>query len=112
MPGAARLGDSILGTTDGEHMGHIPPHTPSELSGYIDGGCASNVQINGVPAATIGSTTKEFDDCCGSNSGNVAAGSSSVYINGRPAARIGDAIKPHNGSAVITTGSGNVIIGG
>ena len=26
MPGAARLNDSIQGTTGGEHTGHVPPH--------------------------------------------------------------------------------------
>lgn len=87
MPGAARLNDSIQGTTAGEHTGHVPPHGPLPISGQISGGCSGDVNINGQPAATVGSTTTELDACCGSNSGAVAAGSGSVLSMGsrRPA---------------------------
>ena len=57
MPGAARLNDSIQGTTGGEHTGHVPPHGPLPISGQISGGCSGDVNINGQPAATVGSTT-------------------------------------------------------
>lgn len=112
MPGASRLNDTIQGMTSGEHSGHLVPHPPLPITGYINGNCSSDVMINGIPAATVGSTTFEQDACCGTNSGVVAQGSSTVFINGKPAARIGDKIDPHNGTANITGGSSNVIIGG
>lgn len=109
MPGVSRLNDSIAGTTSGEHSGHIYPHFPSPISGYISGGCSSNVFVNSSPVATVGSITKEVDACCGSSSGTVAVGSSTVFVNGKGVARIGDALNPHNGTASITGGSSNVI---
>lgn len=112
MPEAARLNDSVAGTTAGEHSGHVPPHSPEPFSGEISAGCSSNVFINGRPAATVGSVTTERDGCCGSSQGAVAAGSSTVFINGKPAARNGDAISPHSGSGNISSGSGDVLIGG
>ena len=112
MPGAARLNDSIQGTTGGEHTGHVPPHGPLPISGQISGGCSGDVNINGQPAATVGSTTTELDACCGSDSGAVAAGSGSVFINGKPAARLGDALAPHSGTGSISSGSSDVLIGG
>ena len=112
MPSAARLGDAVTGTTAGEHSGHVPPHSPEQFSGEISGGCSSDVFINGIPAAVVGSVTTERDTCCGSSQGRVAAGSGSVFINGRPAARLGDALNAHSGSGSISAGSGNVFIGG
>ena len=112
MPQAARLTDSVAGTTSGEHCGHIPPHPPLPFGGQISGGCSDDVLINGMQAATVGSTTTETDACCGSNQGRVAAGSSTVFINGKPAARNGDALNPHSGSGAIASGSNNVFIGG
>ena len=112
MAQAARLGDAISGTTSGEHSGHLTPCSPSAISGSISGGCSGNVFINGKPAATVGSTTTEQDSCCGTASGSVASGSGSVFINGKPAARNGDALNAHNGTALVSSGSGNVMIGG
>lgn len=111
MPGAARLNDSIQGTTGGEHTGHVPLMVPC-LSLDKSPGCSGDVNINGQPAATVGSTTTELDACCGSNSGAVAAGSGSVFINGKPAARLGDALAPHSGTGSISSGSSDVLIGG
>ena len=112
MPQAARLGDSVQGSTAGEHAGHAPPHAPMSFSGEITGGCSADVLINGIPAATVGSSTTERDGCCGSSQGAVAAGSGTVFINGKPAARLGDALAAHSGSGAISGGSGNVLIGG
>lgn len=112
MPGAARLGDAVTGTTAGEHAGHVPPHPPMAFSGEISGGCSPNVFINGVPAATVDSVTTERDGCCGSSQGKVAAGSGTVFINGKPAARIGDGLNAHNGSGKVAAGSEDVFIGG
>ena len=113
MAAAARQGDSIKGTFAGEHNGHNKhPHSPGPISGNISGGCSNNVFINGKPAAIVGSTTTEHDECCGTNSGKVAEGSSKVFINGKPAARKGDALAPHSGSGNVSSGSDNVFIGG
>lgn len=49
MPEAARLNDSVAGTTAGEHTGHVPPHSPETFGGQISGGCSGNVFINGRP---------------------------------------------------------------
>lgn len=112
MPGAARLSDTVAGTTGGEPSGHVPPHGPVGFSGEISGGCSGDVLINGRPAAVVGSTTTERDSCCGSSAGAVAAGSGSVFINARPAARQGDTLSAHSGSGSVSSGSGDVIIGG
>ena len=87
MPGAARITDAVDGTTAGEHSGHVPPHSPEPFSGEISGGCSPTVRINGLAAATVGSTTAERDGCCGSSQGAVGAGSGTVRINGKPAAK-------------------------
>ncbi len=112
MPGAARQGDAIQGTTAGEHNGHATPHGPLLITGTISGGCSGDVFINGRPAAYVGSTTTENDACCGSSQGSIAHGSSSVFINGKPAARIGDTLAAHNGTGAVSDGSGDVLIGG
>lgn len=81
MPSAARLGDSIAGTTAGEHSGHATPHSPLPITGSISGNCSGDVFINGQPAAYVGSVTTENDACCGSSQGSVGAGSGTVFIN-------------------------------
>lgn len=111
MPRAARKGDAISGLTSGEHSGHIRPTcSPSAITGNIGDNCSSNVFINGVPAAFVGSVTNEYDSCCGGSKGKIASGSSKVFINGRPAAREGDNIDAHNGTASVSSGSNNVFI--
>ncbi|MCU1789361.1 S-type Pyocin [Pectobacterium polaris] len=99
MPGAARLND--IGS------GHdCFPETP-----IIEG--SPDVIINGQPAARQGDTVLLHGCPCpnapdGVHSRKIAEGSSTVIINGKPAARIGDGI---NCGGVLTSGSGNVIIG-
>lgn len=112
MPGAARLNDTVTGTTAGEHSGHASPHPPMQFAGEISAGCWGDVLINSRPAATVGSVTEERDACCGSSLGSVAAGSGTVFIHGIPAARIGDALNAHSGTGEISSGSGDVFIGG
>lgn len=116
MAGAARKGDSISGTTDSSHViiGYdgdgIPYYGSSSISGSISGNCSPNVFINGMQAVFVGSTTTETDQQ-DTGSGIVSSGSSSVYVNGKALARNGDSISPHTGTAHITSGSSNVIIG-
>ena len=95
MPQAARITDAVAGITAGEHMGHVPHHTPEPFSGEISGACSGNVRI----------ITTERDGCCGSSQGAVGAGSGTVKINGKPAARTGDALAAHSGSGTVTGGS-------
>ena len=92
MPSASRLGDSIAGTTAGEHSGHPTAHSPLPITGNISGNCSGDVFVNGKPAAYVGSITTERDACCGSSLGSVGSGSGSVFINGKPAARVGDSL--------------------
>lgn len=108
MPGVARITDSIQGMTSGEHSGHSTPHTPSPITGNISGNCSPNVFVNGLSAAFVGSITTEMDSCCGSNTGVVSGGSSTVFCNGNRMSRVGDSVRPHNGSASISSGSINV----
>uniref|UniRef100_UPI001F28ADAD PAAR domain-containing protein n=1 Tax=Pectobacterium versatile TaxID=2488639 RepID=UPI001F28ADAD len=99
MPGAARLND--IGS------GHdCFPETP-----ITEG--SPDVIINGQPAARQGDAVLLHGCPCpnaphGVHSRKIAEGSSTVIINGKNAARIGDGI---NCGGVITSGSGNVIIG-
>ena len=45
--------------------------------------------------------------------GNISGNcSGNVFINGIAAARLGDALAPHSGTGNISSGSGNVFIGG
>lgn len=108
MPNVARLTDAILGTTAGEHTGHIPPHGPLTITGEISGNVSPNVFVNGLPAAFVTSITTEHDSCCGTSQGVVAEHSATVNVNGKGIARLGDALTPHNGSAKIIAGSPNV----
>jgi uncharacterized Zn-binding protein involved in type VI secretion len=87
MPAIARVGDM-----------HACPQRGHSVTPIVSG--SSDVLINGMPAATVGSTT-----ACGAS---IAAGSSTVTINGKPAA-IQGAATTHGG--VVISGSGNVLIG-
>ena len=108
MHSVSRLNDSIDGMTTGEHSGHTTPHSPSEITGNISGACSSNVFANGIAVAKQNSTTTEYDECCGSNSGVVTGCSSNVIVNGVGIARVNDTVTPHNGTAHVTGGSSNV----
>ena len=93
--------------TTGEHADHDPPHPVSEITGNISGNCSSNVFINNIACAYVGSITSEFDICT-NGSGSVSQGSPNVFVNNKAVARLNDATAPHNGSAKIIQGSPNV----
>lgn len=112
MPAAARMTDSVAGTTAGEHTGHVLPHAPEPFTGEISGACSHNVRINGLSAAVAGSATTERDGCCVSSRGAVAGGSGTVRIGRKPAARMGDALAAHSGAGTVTGGSPDVNVGG
>ncbi|MDF2535125.1 MAG: motif [Bacillales bacterium] len=114
MSGIARQGDAITGTTNGEHAGHYdewgsPIHGSSTISGTITSG-SPNVFINGKAVARAGDSTIESDACDSGQSGSLRSINRGVFVNGLPVALNGDAINPHNGTAHIVAGSGNVSV--
>jgi uncharacterized Zn-binding protein involved in type VI secretion len=99
---AARQGD-LINAAD-VHIILVPPFaTPVPVvhpfTGVIDGGLSVNVNINGRPAATVGSTATNQPPHVPiggtfatppTNTATITTGSATVRINGRQAARNGD----------------------
>lgn len=84
--------------------GPIPTPLPHPFSGMINGNLSTNVNINGVPAATQGSTGSNQPphiptppgttfQVPPTNQGTIMTGSATVKINGKPAARITDTVQ-------------------
>lgn len=107
--------------------GLTPVPTPGHpFNGQITGGLSSNVLINGMPAATVGSTAINQPphipiggpsfQVPPTNQATITQGSTTVLINGQPAARNGDPaqtcddIVPAPHGQVVATGT--VLIGG
>lgn len=126
---AARQNDTVVGVDI--HIVVIPLSAPAPLphsfSGTITGDVSSDVTIDGMAAATVGSIARNdpvhvptppgvsFQNPP-TNRGTVDQGSATVLINGRPAARLGDRVKTCNDpidlpNSFITSGSGTVMIG-
>lgn len=127
MP-AAKQGDKITGID--MHMivtTSVPPVTvlmPHPYNGVISGNLSSNVNIMGMPAATVDSTavnTPPHLPMGGtfvkppSNNAKIKIGSASVFINGKPAARNGDTAMTCNDPSDMPVGTviavGTVFIG-
>lgn len=126
---AAKQGDKVLATDIHIQMvpspgGPVPTPLPSPFAGTIDGSLSSDVQIEGKPAATVGSTatnTPSHIPTAGpfqkppSNRATILQGSATVLINGKPAARMGDPATTCNDPADLPAGtvvaSGTVLIG-
>lgn len=124
---AAKQGDQIVASD--MHM--IQPTGPSSpvlvphpFTGLLDGGLSSDVNIMGMPAATVNSTatnTPSHIPVGGSfvkpptNQATIIMGSATVFINGNPAARAGDTANTCNDPADLPLGSvvaaGTVMIG-
>ena len=98
VAGGAGIGEMLSTMSD----------VPKEVSGAIVGPGSSNVFTNGRPAARA---HLDMTMCSKHPPAPlpIATGSATVFINGQPAARVGDTIAC---SAVITSGSGTVYIGG
>ena len=129
---AAKQGDQI--TAIDMHIvlvpspgGPVPTPLPHPSSGIIDGNLSPNVNIMGLPAATVGSTATNTPphiptppgtafQIPPTNRGVVIRGSSTVMINGRPAARAGDMAQtcadPVPNTTAQLVASGTVLIGG
>ena len=130
---AARLTDTVKGKDT--HLvnvpspsGAVPTLVPGHIfSGTLTSGASTNVRIDGLPAAVVGTeatnSPKHVPMPPGtsfvelpSNSGTVSHGSSSVRINSKAAARLGDLVRTCNDptdadTSAITSGSGTVTIG-
>ena len=108
----AILNDPISGTTLGEHhFHHDHPHPPLPITGKINGNVSTKVFINGLGVATVGSTTEEKDDCCGGDNtgGVIITGFDKVTLKGKAIAMVGSEIEAHNGSAVVSASSQNLL---
>lgn len=125
---AAKQGDKVVASDI--HLiqppGPTPPvPVPHPFAGMIDGGCSANVKINGMPAATLGSTASNLPPHVPiggtfvnppTNKATIIKGSAIVMINGKPAARAGDMAITCNDPAPLPVGTvvaiSNVLIGG
>ena len=102
-----------------------PVPTPCPFSGPITAGLSGNVFVEGLPAATVGSTATNTPGHVPiggtfvvppTNQGEVVSGSATVLINGAPAARAGDRAQTCNDPVPMPVGTvvatSTVLIGG
>ncbi len=131
---AAKQGDKIVGTDIHIVLVPVPPPVvqqptplPHPFSGALNGNLSGNVKIQGLPAATVGSTADNlpphFPTPPGTafvkppvNRGTVQMGSLTVKINGKGAARSGDPALTCNDPVDLPAGKvvavGTVLVGG
>jgi uncharacterized Zn-binding protein involved in type VI secretion len=127
---AAKQGDRIVATDTHIVMipspgGPVPTPLPHPFAGIIDGSLSSDVNIEGKPAATQGSTATNTPahipqggpfQTPPANRATIQMGSGTVFINGKPAARNGDTATTCNDPADLPAGTviavGTVTIGG
>ena len=104
---AAKHGDQVVATDIHIVLVPAPPGPPvptplpHSFTGIIDGSLSSNVNIMGMPAATVTSTADDTPPHLPtppgtafvkppSNRATIIQGSPTVFINNKPAARNGD----------------------
>lgn len=130
---AAKQGDQIVGVDTHIVMVPAPPAPPvptplpHPFTGIISGNLSSDVNIMGMPAATVDSTADNTPphiptppgtafQSPPSNTGTIKLGSATVKINGKMAARNGDIADTCNDPADLPMGTviaaGTVFIGG
>jgi uncharacterized Zn-binding protein involved in type VI secretion len=126
---AAKKGDQVLATDIHIVMlpagpSPVPTPLPHPFVGVIDGGLSADVNIMGMPAATVDSTASNtpphipqggpFQNPPG-NKATIKIGSATVKINGKMAARNGDMATTCNDPADLPAGTvlavGTVLIG-
>ncbi|MBV9956815.1 MAG: PAAR domain-containing protein [Acidobacteria bacterium] len=114
---AAKQGDKI--TAMDMHLIQPPGPTspvivPHPFNGIIDNGLSADVNIQGLPAATLNSTatnTPPHIPIGGTfvipprNQGRITLGSVTVFINGKAAARSGDTALTCNDPADLPVGT-------
>lgn len=130
---AAKQGDRIVATDTHIVMVPAPPPgstvptpLPHPFAGVISGGLSGDVNIMGLPAATIGSTADNLPPHVPtppgtgfqkppSNKATIQLGSPTVLINGKMAARNGDTAMTCNDPADVPAGTvvavGTVFVG-
>lgn len=128
---AAKKGDQIVATDT--HIVMVPAGTamvptplPHPFTGIISGGLSSDVNIMGMPAATVDSTADNTPphiftppgtsfQKAPANKGTIKLGSATVKINGKKAARNGDTAETCNDPSDLPAGQviavGTVMIG-
>jgi len=130
---AAKQGDQIVAVDIHIVMVPAPPAPPvptplpHPFSGIIGGGLSSDVNIMGLPAATVDSTADNTPphiptppgtafQSPPANKATIKLGSQTVFINGKSAARNGDVADTCNDPADTPVGTviavGTVFIGG
>lgn len=129
---AAKQGDQVVATDIHVVLVPAPPGAPvptplpHPFTGIIDGSLSSNVNVMGLPAATVTSTADDtplhFPTPPGtafvippSNRATIIQGSPTVFINNKPAARNGDVALTCNDPVDLPVGTviavGTVVIG-
>ena len=127
---AAKQGDMIVATDIHIVMipspgGPIPTPLPHPFVGQLDGKLSPDVNIDGKPAATQGSTATNspahipmggpFQSPPG-NKGEIMLGAATVQVNGKPLARAGDIAMTCNDPSDLPAGSvvavSTVLVGG
>lgn len=125
MP-AAKQGDRVVATD--MHIvqppGALPVLAPHPFAGTINDGLSTNVNIMGMPAATVNSTAANTPPHVAvggaftkkpADKGTIVTGSATVFINGRSAARSGDTVVTCNDPSDLPAGkviaAGTVMIG-
>jgi uncharacterized Zn-binding protein involved in type VI secretion len=128
---AAKQGDQVVATDT--HIVMVPSGPslaptplPHPFTGVISGGLSGDVNIMGMPAATVDSTADNTPPHIPtppgtsfqkppSNQGKIQMGSATVKINGKAAARNGDTVMTCNDPADAPVGTvvavGTVLIG-
>lgn len=127
---AAKKGDQILATDTHIVMipspgGPVPTPLPHPFTGQIDGDLSSDVNIEGQPAAVVGSTASNTPphvpmgpsfQSPPNDKGKITRGSGTVFINGKAVARMGDMADTCNDPSDMPVGtviaSGTVFVGG
>jgi uncharacterized Zn-binding protein involved in type VI secretion len=127
---AAKQGDQVLASDIHIVMipspgGPVPTPLPHPFTGQLDGSLSTDVNIEGKPAATQGSTATNIPAHIPQggpfqqppkNQATVQIGSTSVFIDGKPAARSGDVCMTCNDPADMPVGTivavSQVLIGG
>lgn len=128
MP-AAKQGDRVIATDIHIEQvpspgGPVPTPLPNPFSGLLDGGLSADVNVEGKPAAVMGSTATNTPahifkagpfQTPPANRATVISGSATVLINGKPAARNGDTALTCNDPADLPAGTlvaaGTVMVG-
>jgi uncharacterized Zn-binding protein involved in type VI secretion len=105
--------------------GPVPTPLPHPFRGVVNGSLSSNVNIEGLPAATVNSTAQNTPPHIPqggpfqnppSNQGTIIMGSTTVSINGNGAARTGDTARTCGDPTDLPVGTvvavSTVLIGG